>query len=155
LDYGFQWWKHERDLRMTTQEVREELKNLEANPQMVARRKQVQRELALHRISSAVPKADAVITSPAEQAIALRYDPRAMAAPVVVAKGAGPIAARIRKLASEHGIPLFERKPLAQALYREVEIDRPIPQARYAAVAEALAEVYQLKGKKIAMAGKS
>ncbi len=149
LDYGFQWWKQQRDLRMTTQEVREELKNLEANPQMVARRKQVQRQLAMHRISAAVPKADAVITNPTELAIAIQYDPGKMAAPIVVAKGAGLIAARIRKLALEHGIPILERKPLAQALYREVEIDHPIPQDRYAAVAEVLAYVYQLKGKKI------
>ncbi len=149
LDYGFQWWKHERDLRMTTQEIREEMKNLEANPQMVARRKQVQRQLALHRISAAVPKADAVITNPTELAIAIQYDPEKMAAPIVVAKGAGLLAAQIRKLALEHGIPILERKPLAQALYREVEIDHPIPQDRYAAVAEVLAYVYQLKGKKI------
>ena len=149
LDYGFQWWKQERDLRMTTQEVREELRNLEANPQMTARRKQVQRELALHRLASAVPKADAVITNPTELAIAIQYDPQTMAAPVVVAKGAGLVAARIRKLALEHGIPILERKPLAQALYREVEVDHPIPQGRYAAVAEVLAYVYQLKGKKI------
>ena len=149
LDYGFQWWKQERDLRMTTQEVREELKNLEANPQMVARRKQVQRQLAMHRISSAVPKADAVITNPTELAIAIQYDTEKMAAPIVVAKGAGVLAARIRKLALEHGVPILERKPLAQALYREVEINQPIPQARFAAVAEVLAYVYQLKGKKV------
>ena len=149
LDYGFQWWKRERDLRMTTQEVRDELKNLEANPQMVARRKQVQRQLAMHRISSAVPKADAIITNPTELAIAVQYDVEKMAAPIVVAKGAGVIAARIRKLALEHGVPILERKPLAQALYREVEINQPIPQARFAAVAEVLAYVYQLKGKKI------
>jgi flagellar biosynthesis protein FlhB len=149
LDYGFQWWKQERDLRMSPQEVREELKNLEANPQMVARRKQVQKQLALHRISSAVPKADAVITNPTELAIAIQYDPQTMAAPIVVAKGAGILAARIRKLALEHSVPVLERKPLAQALYREVEINHPIPQARFAAVAEVLAYVYQLKGKKI------
>jgi flagellar biosynthetic protein FlhB len=149
LDYGFQWWKHERDLRMTTQEVREELKNLEANPQMVARRRQVQRQLAMHRISAAVPKADAVITNPTELAIAVQYDAEKMAAPIVVAKGAGVLAARIRKLALEHGVPILERKPLAQALFREVEINHPIPQGRFAAVAEVLAYVYQLKGKKI------
>jgi flagellar biosynthetic protein FlhB len=135
---------------MTTQEVREELKNLEASPQVAARRKQVRRELALHGLSSAVPKADAVITSPTELAVAVRYNPQTMAAPAVVAKGPGLIAARIGELASEHGIPVFERKVLAQALYREVEIDRPIPQGRYAAVAEVLAEVHQLKGKKTA-----
>jgi flagellar biosynthetic protein FlhB len=149
LDYGFQWWKHERDLRMTTQQIREEMKNLEANPQMVARRKQVQRQLALHRISAAVPKADVVVTNPTELAIAIQYDPEKMAAPIVVAKGAGLIAAQIRKLALANGIPILERKPLAQALYREVEIDHPIPQERYAAVAEVLAYVYQLKGKKV------
>ncbi len=149
LDYGFQWWKHEQDLRMTTQEVREELKNLEANPQMAARRKQVQRQLAMHRISTAVPKADAVITNPTELAIAIQYDPKTMAAPIVVAKGAGLIAARIRKLALENGIPILERKPLAQALYREVELNHPIPADKFAAVAEVLAYVYQLKGKKI------
>ncbi len=99
-----------------------------------------------------MPKADAVIASPTELAIAIRYDPRTMAAPIVVAKGAGAIAARIRKLASEHGIPIVESKVLAQALYREVEIDRPIPQGRYAAVAEALAQANQLKGKKTATA---
>ncbi len=116
---------------------------------MAARRKQVQRQLAMHRISTAVPKADAVITNPTELAIAIQYDPKTMAAPIVVAKGAGLIAAQIRKLALENGVPILERKPLAQALYREVEIDHPIPQARYAAVAEVLAYVYQLKGKKI------
>ena len=152
LDYGFQWWKHERDLRMTPQEVREELRNLEANPQMAARRKQVQRELALHGIASAVPKADAVIANATELAVAIQYDPQTMAAPLVVAKGAGAIAARIRKLASEHGIPIVESKVLAQALYREVEIDRPIPQGRYAAVGEVLAQANQLKGKKTATA---
>jgi flagellar biosynthetic protein FlhB len=149
LDYGFQRWKHERDLRMTPQEVREEMKNLEGNPQMAARRKQVQRQLAMNRLSGAVPKADVVITNPTELAIAVQYDPETMAAPIVVAKGAGLVAQRIRKLALEHGIPILERKPLAQALYREVEVDHPVPRDKYAAVAEILAYVYQLKGKKI------
>lgn len=149
LDYGFQWWKHEQDLKMTTQEVREEMKNLEGNPQVIARRKQVQRQLALNRVSTAVPKADVVITNPTELAIAIQYDPETMAAPVVVAKGAGVVAQRIRDLAKKHGIPVIEKKPLAQALYREVEINNPIPQDKYAAVAEVLAYVYQLKGKTI------
>jgi flagellar biosynthesis protein FlhB len=149
LDYGFQWWKHEQDLKMTTQEIREELKNLEGNPQIVARRKQVQRQLALSRISAAVPKADVVITNPTELAVAIQYDPATMAAPIVVAKGAGVIAERIRKLAAEHGIPILEKKPLAQALYREVDVNQPIPHDKYAAVAEILAYVYQLKGKTI------
>ena len=149
FDYAFQWWKNEQDLRMTTQEVREEMKNLEGNPQMTARRKQVQRQLAMSRVSAAVPKADVVVTNPTELAIAIQYDPETMAAPIVVAKGAGVIAQRIRKLALEHAVPILERKPLAQALYREVEVNHPVPQDKYAAVAEVLAYVYQLKGKKI------
>jgi flagellar biosynthetic protein FlhB len=149
LDYGFQRWKYEQDLRMTPQEVREEMKNLEGNPQITARRRQVQRQLALHRLATAVPKADVVITNPTELAVAIQYEPQTMAAPIVVAKGAGVLAQRIRRLALENGIPIVEKKPLAQALYRDVDIDRPIPADKYAAVAEVLAYVYQLKGKKI------
>ncbi len=149
LDYAFQRWKHEKDLMMTPQEVREELKNLEGNPQVAARRRQVQRQLAEDRLSDAVPKADVVITNPTELAVAVQYEPETMAAPVVVAKGAGVLAQRIRRLALEHGIPIVEKKPLARALYREVEVDQPIPQEKYAAVAEVLAYVYQLKGKEI------
>jgi flagellar biosynthetic protein FlhB len=103
----------------------------------------------MHRLASAVPKADVVITNPAELAIAIQYEPETMAAPVVLAKGAGVLAQRIRKLALDHGVPVLEKKPLAQALYREVQINQPIPQDKYAAVAEVLAYVYQLKGKKI------
>ncbi|MGA2619051.1 MAG: flagellar biosynthesis protein FlhB [Thermoguttaceae bacterium] len=148
-DYGFQRWKFERDLRMTPQEIREEMKNLEGNPQVTARRKQVQRQLVMNRIAAAVPKADVVVTNPTQLAIALQYNPQTMAAPLVVAKGAGFVAQRIRSLALDHGIPILERKPLAQALYREVELNHPIPREQFAAVAEVLAYVYQLKGKKI------
>jgi flagellar biosynthetic protein FlhB len=149
LDYGFQRWKHERDLRMTPQEIREEMKNLEGNPQMAARRRQMQRQMAMHSLSAAVPKADVVVTNPTELAVALQYEPGSMAAPIVLAKGAGVIAQRIRQLALKNGIPIVEKKPLAQALYRNVEINHPIPADKYAAVAEVLAYVYQLKGKKI------
>lgn len=148
-DFGYQWWQREHDLRMTPQEVREEMKNLQGDPQTIARRRQVQRQLVLNRLSSTVPKADVVVTNPTELAIAIQYDPLTMKAPVVIAKGAGVLAARIRKLAAENGIPILERKPLAQALYKEVDLNRPIPQALYAAVAEVLAYVYQLKGKKL------
>ena len=148
LDYSFQRWKHEQDLMMTPQEVREEMKNLEGDPHVAARRRAVQRQLALNRLSDSVPKADVVVTNPTELAIAIQYDPLTMAAPVVVAKGAGQMAKRIRLLALENGIPLVEKKPLAQALYREVEVNQPIPKDKYAAVAEVLAYVYQLKGKK-------
>lgn len=152
LDYGFQWWRHEQDLRMTPQEIREEMRNLEGDPQIRARRRAVQRQLVMNRLGEAVPKADVVVTNPTELAVAIQYDPKTMAAPVVVAKGAGVLAQRIRQLALKHGIPVIERKPLAQALYREVEIGRPIPQDKYAAVAELLAYVYRLKGKKFTAA---
>lgn len=147
FDYGFQWWRQEQDLRMTTQEVREEMKNLQGDPQIAARRRAVQRQLILNRLSATVPKADVVITNPTELAIAVQYEPETMAAPVVLAKGAGLLAQRIRKLALESGIPIVEKKPLAQALYKEVEVNEPIPAKMYAAVAEVLAYVYQLKGK--------
>jgi len=149
LDYAFQRWKQEQDLRMTTQEVREEMKNLQGDPQIMARRRAAQRQLALNRLGSAVPKADVVITNPTELAVAIQYDEQTMLAPIVVAKGAGVIAARIRKLAIEHGIPVIEKKPLAQALFKEVEVNHPIPDKMYAAVAEILTYVYQLKGKSL------
>lgn len=148
LDYGFQRWKHEQDLKMTTQEVREEMRNLEGDPHIISRRKAVQRQLAMERLSTAVPKADVVVTNPTELAIAIRYEPEEMDAPIVVAKGAGVLAQRIRRLALENGIPIVEKKPLAQALYREVDVGKPVPHERYAAVAEVLAYVYQLQGRK-------
>jgi flagellar biosynthesis protein FlhB len=149
LDYAVQRWKHDQDLRMTHQEVREEMKNLQGDPQIIARRRAIQRQMVLNRISSSVPKADVVITNPTELAIAIQYEPQEMAAPVVVAKGAGVVAQRIRRLALEHNVPVVERKPLAQLLYKDVDIGRPIPTDSYAAVAEVLAYVYQLKGKKM------
>jgi flagellar biosynthetic protein FlhB len=151
IDYGVQRWKYEQDLRMTHQEVREEMKNLQGDPQIIARRRAIQRQLVLNRISTSVPKADVIITNPTELAVAVQYDPQEMAAPVVVAKGAGVLAQRIRRLALESNIPIVERKPLAQLLYKEVDIGKPIPTDSYAAVAEVLAYVYQLQGKKLPM----
>lgn len=147
LDYLYQWWKHEQDLKMTTQEIREEMKNMQGDPQVIQRRRQVQRQLVQNRLKSTVPKADVVVTNPTELAIALQYDPATMAAPVVLAKGAGVLAQRIRQLALEHGIPIVEKKPLAQALYKDVDVGHPIPGGLYSAVAEIMAYVYQLKGK--------
>ena len=147
-DYAVQKWKHEQDLKMSHQEVKEEMKNLQGDPQIIARRRQIQRQMALNRMGDAVPQADVVVTNPTELAVALQYDPDTMAAPVVLAKGAGVIAQRIRRLALENNIPVVERKPLAQLLYREVDINHPVPDESYAAVAEVLAYVYQLKGKK-------
>lgn len=151
LDYGLQKWKFEQDLRMTHQEVRDEMKNVQGDPQVISRRRAIQRQMVMNRISSAVPKADVVVTNPTELSVAIQYDPQEMAAPVVVAKGAGVLAQRIRRLALENNIPVVERKPLAQLLYKEVDINKPIPADSYAAVAEVLAYVYQLQGKKLPM----
>lgn len=147
-DFLFQKWKHEQDLKMTHQEIKEEMKNLQGDPQVIARRRQVQRQMALNRMGQEVPQADVVVTNPTELAIALRYDAVTMAAPVVVAKGAGVVAQRIRRLALENNVPIVERKPLAQLLYKEVDTGHPVPDKSFAAVAEVLAYVYQLKGKK-------
>jgi flagellar biosynthesis protein FlhB len=151
LDYVMQRWKHEQDLKMSHQEVREEMKEQQGDPQIMARRRAVQRQMVLQRISSAVPKADVVVTNPTELSVAIQYDPEKMAAPVVVAKGAGVLAQRIRRLALENNIPIVERKPLAQLLYKDVDIGKPVPTESYAAVAEVLAYVYQLKGTKLPM----
>jgi flagellar biosynthetic protein FlhB len=150
-DYAYQRWKYEQDLRMSPQEVREEMKNLQGDPQIIARRRAIQRQMVANRISTSVPKADVVVTNPTELSVAIQYDPEEMAAPVVVAKGAGVLAQRIRRLALENNIPIVERKPLAQLLYKDVDVGKPIPADSYAAVAEVLAYVYQLKGKKLPM----
>jgi flagellar biosynthetic protein FlhB len=149
LDYGFQRWKHERDLKMTDEELREELKMMNGDPQIVARRRAVQRQLMLNRIATAVPDADVVVTNPTELAVAIKFDAVTMPAPIVLAKGAGHVAARIRKLALEAGVPVVERKPLAQVLFKSVDVGESIPVEQYAAVAEVLRYVYQLQGKKL------
>jgi len=143
-DYGFQRWQHERNLRMTRHELREEFKELEGDPYARARRRRIQRQLALQRMMHDVPRADVVITNPTDLAVALRYDARTMEAPRVVAKGAGYLAQRIREIAIRFRIPIVERRPLAQALYRTVEVGDQIPSNLYKAVAEVLAYVYQL-----------
>src|SRR6476661_6478368 len=145
FDFGYQYWKHEQDLRMTTQELKEEIKTQQGDPQIAARRKQIQRQMVLRRLSTTIPKADVVVTNPTELAIALQYDPEKMAAPIVIAKGAGVLAQRIRRLALESSIPIVERKDLARALYANVEINQAVPAEQYAAVAEVIRYVYQLK----------
>jgi len=132
---------------MTKEELKEELKRMEGDPTMRQRRRGVARQLAMQRMSQAVPKADVVITNPTELAVALKYDHNEMPAPKVVAKGAGFIALRIRDLADEHGVPIVERKPLAQALYKACEVGDYIPPQLYKAVAEVLAYIFELAGK--------
>lgn len=145
LDYVFQRWKHERDLRMSKQEIKDEYKQREGDPMIRSRIRSAQREMAMRRMMEAVPKATVVITNPTHLAIAIKYD-RGMAAPIVVAKGAGHVAERIRDIAGRHNIPIIEQKPLARALYKDVEIGQYVPVDLYQAVAEVLAYVYRLKG---------
>jgi flagellar biosynthetic protein FlhB len=149
LDYGYQFWKHEQDLKMTTQEMREELKEQQGDPQIMARRRQIHRQMVYSKIATVVPKADVIVTNPTELAIAIQFDIDTMPAPVVLAKGAGAIAQRIRRLALEHNVAIVERKELAQVLYKNVDVGKQIPVEQYAAVAEVLRYVYQLKGKKL------
>lgn len=145
VDFVFQRWQHERDLRMTKQEVKDEFRQREGDPMVRSRIRAVQREMAMRRMMDAVPDATVVITNPTHLAVALKFD-RSMQAPKVVAKGAGHLAARIKAIAAEHDIPVIEQKPLARALFKNVEIDQDIPGDLYHAVAEILAYVYRLKG---------
>jgi flagellar biosynthetic protein FlhB len=145
LDYVFQHWKHERDLRMSKQEIKDEYKQREGDPLIRSRIRSAQREMAMRRMMEAVPKATVIITNPTHLAIAIQYE-RGLPAPIVVAKGAGHIAERIRDIAGQHDIPIIEQKPLARALYKDVEIGGYVPVDLYHAVAEVLAYVYRLKG---------
>ena len=146
VDYVYQHWQHEEDLKMTKQEVKDEQKQMTGDPKVKARIRSVQLEMSRRRMMDSVPEADVVITNPTRLAIALKFDARDMIAPRVLAKGSGHIAQRIRDIAKEHQIPLVEEKPLAQALFKMVEIGDFIPAELYRAVAEVLAYVYRLKG---------
>lgn len=148
LDYAYQRWQHEKELKMTKQEVKDELKQREGDPIVKARIKRIQREMSQRRMMEVVPEADFVVTNPTNLAIALKYNAEGMMAPKVIAKGAGFIAERIKKIAREKEIPIIENKPLAQTLYKLVEIGDFIPVNLYRAVAEILAYVYRLKGMK-------
>jgi flagellar biosynthetic protein FlhB len=147
LDFGYQRYKTTQELKMTKEEVKDELRSMEGDPKLRQRRRQIQMEMTLQRIRTAVPKADVVITNPTEFAVAIQYDAETMLAPKVTAKGADHMARRIRELAIEHGVPIVERKPLAQALYRTVDVGQEIPAQFYKAIAEILAYVYELSGK--------
>jgi flagellar biosynthesis protein FlhB len=145
VDVPWQIYQHTRQLRMTRQEVREEMKESEGSPEIKGRVRTMQREIARRRMMHEVPKADVIITNPTHFAVALRYDEKRMRAPVVVAKGADVIAARIRDIATESLVPIFEAPPLARALYRNVEIGSEIPATLYVAVAQVLTYIYQLR----------
>ncbi len=147
FDYAYQRYRHERDLKMTKQEVKDELKNMDGDPKIRQRRRRVQMELAMQRLRAAVAKADVVITNPEHLAIALEYDAERMNAPVVVAKGSDYAALRIRQLAAAAGVPIVERRALTRAMYDVVRVGQEIPERFYQAIAEILAYVYELTGK--------
>jgi flagellar biosynthetic protein FlhB len=145
VDVPFQLWEHNKRLKMTRAEIRQDMKESEGDPHVRNRIRSMQREMARRRMMAEVPKADVVVTNPTHYAVALRYAESSMRAPEVVAKGSDKVAARIREIAMEHDIPLLEAPPLARALNKHVEIGQAIPEALYLAVAEVLAYVYQLR----------
>lgn len=144
-DYYFQKYRFTEQLKMTKQEVKDEYKETEGDPVTKSRIRRIQREMARRRMMADVPKADVIITNPTHYSIALSYKMDSMEAPKVLAKGVGFLALKIRELAQEHGIPLVENKPLAQTLYKSVDVGEYIPASLYRAVAEILAYVYKAK----------
>jgi flagellar biosynthetic protein FlhB len=144
IDFLYQRWQYKQDMRMTKQEVRDELKRMEGDPLTRDRRRRMQRELAMQRMMADIPKADVVVTNPTEIAVALRYESGAMNAPRVVAKGQRLMAQRVREIAEAHGVPIVERKPLARALFQMCKVGDEVPVELYQAVAEVLAFVYEL-----------
>ncbi len=147
LDFWYQKWKFRQDMKMTKQEVKDEYKNQEGDPQVKAKQKQRMREASMRRMMSQLPEADVVITNPTHYAVAVKYDPEKYDAPYVLAKGEDYLAQKIKDVAREHEIEIVENKPLARMLYANVEIGGLIPPELYQAVAEVLAFVYHLKGK--------
>lgn len=146
FDFFYQRWDLEQKLKMTKQEVKEENKHTEGDPQLKARIRQVQREMSRARMMQEVPKADAIVVNPTHYAVAIRYDREIMEAPQITAKGIDFIALRMKTIARENNVPVIERPPLARDLYANVEIGQAIPERFYKAVAEILAYVYRLKG---------
>jgi flagellar biosynthetic protein FlhB len=145
IDVPFQLWDHSKKLKMTLQEVRDEMKDTEGKPEVKAKVRQMQQEMAQRRMMDAVPDADVIITNPTHYAVALKYDQENMAAPVVVAMGKDLIAFRIREIAQESEVEIFEAPPLARALYAQSELKKEIPGPLFFAVAQVLAFVFQLR----------
>jgi flagellar biosynthetic protein FlhB len=145
LDYFYQWWEYERNIRMTKQEVKEEYKQMEGDPQIKGKIKERQRAMAQKRMMQQVPTADVIVRNPTHFAIALKYDIEKNAAPIVVAKGQDYVALKIIEIAEAHHIPMKEDRPLARALYATVELNMEIPPEYYAVLAEIMAWVYTMK----------
>jgi flagellar biosynthetic protein FlhB len=149
LDYAFQKYEFEKKIRMSKQEIKEEMKETEGSPETRARVRQVQREMVRRRMMQEIPEADVVVTNPTHIAVALKYDQKKMEAPTVVAKGERLIAEKIKEIAREAGVPIVENRPLARALFSLCEIGSIVPAKLYKAVAEVLAYVYRLKDEKV------
>ncbi len=146
IDYFYQWWEFEVSIRMTKQELKDEYKQLEGDPQVKSRIRSKQRQLAYSRMMQAIPSADVVITNPTHVAVALKYEAK-KGAPEILAKGRGLLAQKIKELARDNEIPIVERPELARAIYQMAEVGQFIPPELYKAVAEVLAFVYRLKQK--------
>ena len=144
IDYAYQRWQHIKDLKMTKQEVKDERRSMEGDPQLKGRRFRMYQQIIMQQITKSVPDADVVVTNPTHFAVALRYDKKTMASPKVTAKGADELAARIRNLALLNGVPMISRPPLARALYWGVDVGQAISPEHYEAVAEILAYVYRI-----------
>ena len=144
IDAPYQVWNHTRQLKMTKQEIKDEFKSTEGNPEIKGRIKQTQYEMSQRRMMSEVPNSDVVITNPTHYSVALKYDPKAGGAPIVVAKGQDEMAMHIRTIAKEHGIEIVQSAALARSLYYTSEVDQDIPEELYAAVAQVLAFIFQL-----------
>ena len=144
LDFGYQKWQTTQDLKMTKQEVKDEFKQTEGDPQIKGKIRQKQRQMAMSRMMQEVPKADVIVTNPTHFAVALKYE-KGMTAPVVVAKGADFVAQKIKSVGRENDVPLVENRPLARALYASTEVGDSVPRELYQSVAEVLAYVYRLK----------
>lgn len=147
FDYLYQRYDHEKNIRMSKQDIKDEYKNMEGDPQIKAKFKERQRQMAMQRMMSDVPKADVIITNPTHYSIAIKYDESKYDAPYVVAKGVDYVAFKIREIAKHHDIPMVENRPLARGLYDQVEIGQVISEEFYQAVAEVLAYVYRMENK--------
>jgi len=147
IDFIYQWWKFEKDLRMSKQEVKDEFKMTEGDPQIKGKIRAKQRQMSAMRMMQSVPEADVVITNPTHFAVALKYDDEVSKAPMLIAKGADHMARKIREVAKENNVEIVENPPIARALYESCEIDQEIPADLYQAVADILVFVYRQKGK--------
>lgn len=147
IDYAYKWWEFEKNLKMSKQEIKEEFKQIEGNPEIKSKIKQKQRQISMKRMMQQVPKADVIITNPTHFAVAIKYDVKISDAPIVIAKGQDFIALRIKEVAFENKVEIVENKPLARNIYDTVEVGQAIPPELFQAVAEILAFVYSLKGK--------